>query len=123
MPSNYIYIWGEGDYDRSRWISISHRGADSCLIQLTDLSQPGRPTKFGSVVCPTVYLKTAIERGGSLQATLSGGYLLIQRVNDRVLLEFRGREDHVTVKAGFRAEDVLAKLESLEEAGRVAVAT
>lgn len=91
------------------------------MLHLADLCQPGKLSKLSSIQCPTAYVKNAVERGGSLQLTLAGGYVLIQRLDERVILEFRGREDHATTKASFKAQDFIAGIAALDEASQVAL--
>jgi len=121
LPSNNIYLWKNGVYDHSRWISIATRGADTCVLLLTDLCQPGKVSLLTSVTCPTSYLKSSVERGGSLQLTLAMGFLLIQRSDETLSLEFRGSDDVISVKGNFRVADVLDRIAELELDGKVAV--
>lgn len=121
LLSNNIFFWKSGQYDHSRWISIANRGANNCVLQLSDLCLPGKVSRFSSVTCPTSYLKSAIMRGGSLQLTLPAGFLLIQRHDEVLNMEFRGVDDLATTKASFKVADFAARIAELEEAGKVAV--
>jgi len=110
LASNHIYLWKNGQYDHSRWMTLVNRSPDACVFHLSDLCQPGTVSRFNTVSCPTSYLLSAVERGGSLQITLPTGFLLIQRTDKEIHLEFRATEDSAAVKASFRVEDILERL-------------
>jgi hypothetical protein len=121
VPSRHIYHLNGGEYDHTRWLTIAHRGPETCVLHLTDLCQPGMVSQFNSVTCPTSYLRESVERGGSLQLTFSTGFLLLQRLDESVRLEFRGADDSAAIKATFRVEDILTNISSLQNAGKFAV--
>lgn len=110
VPSNHIYIWNDEGYDHSRWITIAHRGTESCVLHLTDICQPGKVSRLASVNCPQQYLQSVISAGGSLQLTLSTGFLLIQCHEDVVNIEFRGTDELSSIKASFKLADFEAAL-------------
>jgi len=113
VPTNKVYVWNGEGYDLTRWITIAYRGADSCILQLTDLCQPGKLSRFSSVNCAASYLRTAFAHG-TLQITLSGGHLLLHREADLTHLEFRGKDDLSPIKATFLAKDLIERLASSE---------
>lgn len=49
------------------------------------------------------------------------GFLLIQRSDETLSLEFRGSDDVISVKGNFRVADVLDRIAELELDGKVAV--
>jgi hypothetical protein len=121
VPSKNIYIWNEGEYDHSRWIALAMRGPETSVLHLTDLCQPGELSLLASVSCPTSYLRDVVVRGGSLQITLPTGFLLVRRKDDLLFLEFRGKDEISVVRATIKADDVLARIQSQEDAGKLAV--
>jgi len=121
VPNKNIFVYLNGEYDLSRWLTLSLRGSGICVVQLTDLCQPGRPSSLTSFTCPLAYLRSTVQKG-VYQTTTGLGYAQLRSVGKVVQLEFKGFEDASATKVDLLAEDLAARLLSLEEeAARVAV--
>jgi len=114
VPNSPIYVWINGGYDVTRWLSMSRRGNGTCVIHLTDSCSAGKVSRLTSVTLPVDYLKTAVTCG-AFQITLSTGYLLIRRSGTTVHLEFKNFEDAGSTKADFAYDDFAKKIAEIEQ--------
>jgi len=114
VPNTPIYIWIDGQYDLTRWLSLSRRGDGTCVMHLSDLCHPGKLSRLASVSFPMDYLKTAVAYG-SLQITLATGFLLLRRSGSLLHLEFKSLEDLAPIKADIRIEDLNLRIDALEK--------
>jgi len=58
---------------------------------------------------------------GTLQISLDTGFLLLQTKDDLVSLEFKGRGDSSTVKATFKVEDFIARIDAQQDPSELAM--
>jgi hypothetical protein len=120
MASNYIYVLEDNAYDYSRWLHITLRPENGCVLHLTDLCYPGRISSLGQVPCELLALRNAVDRG-ALQITLPRGYLLLRRDEEVVHIEFRSYDDEDACRVILRASDLQARVAALEEQSQTMV--
>lgn len=113
MANDNVYVWDEGHYDHARWLRISHRVEDMCMLHLTDLCHPGKVTSRGNVPCSLAALEDAVERG-ALQLTQPMGYVVLRRQDDLVEMEFKGRDDQQETSVNFKAQDLIDRIEAIK---------
>ena len=120
MNSKKIYVWSNGAHDISRWVTVAHRGSGNCVFQLSDLCQPGLISRLNYVSCPTEYL-SLVGKQEIVQITLANGFLVIQRIEDAINLEFRGRDEGQSVKGSFKAAELLEAIRASDESTKLAL--
>jgi hypothetical protein len=113
MGGKLIYVREGGKPDLSRWLRVSSRGQDECILHLSDLCHPGLISALTSVVVPLSAFRKAVA-GGALQATQPNGYVTIARRDDLVHLEF-GSEGERPTKVSVSASELQERLEAIGE--------
>jgi hypothetical protein len=112
---NRIHVLSAGAPDRSRWIELNSLGSSSVEIDLSESCQPGRASRLLRATCPASMLEGILSAGGSIQMTMSNGYLLLRSDRETFTFEFREHQDQIATKCATCAEDVRNALTYVRE--------
>ncbi len=114
VPNSFIYVSENGAYDYARWLHISRRVEEQCILHLGDLCHPGRLSSLTTAASSLDDLRSLL-RNGLLQITLGKGYVLMRVQDEDVHVEFRGHDDGAACRIGIKVEDLAKRIDTLAQ--------